>query len=749
MRTAPGIKARRNLSRGAAPFTGVALALAMVVALAPAAVAAGGAPAAAAADDTLTVDNATGLASDGKPMAGPGLYNTDVDGYYYSIGATQLDASAGGTSLALYRGKDWRNKSLLKVVADADTTYTMPDGTVTHPLANAKLERIDFERAPSGKYVVWVHWELKATYSASQTMALVADKPTGPYEVVATHARPGASLNVGGKGQAGSTDFKDAMGDRVGQLRKDYDTAGKSGAYDGSAEAPTTGSDYPPQISTFPKPTGPRGSGYDPDKPARNSDDLYGSSVQEGTWWTFNFNDLHDDMTLKASAVRMTPYDQSAYEDAEAAGINPSPGSYIVRYPAAKSDPMKAAGIAAKGYGGGADEAYDPNPDDDTTPIVDEMDRSAVASETYTSVEDDSGARKELVAPQIAPRVDENAGVNKGSKSVVANEGDRAYVTADIDVDKYQVLVTTDGSDPRTSDTAWQWDNRYKVPDISITDGLVLKAVSTDFARTRFSDVATTSFSLAKAGSEEAEDVPVFEPVMNFKSGDWHNNDAGLFGYGELRVLSPTYNAEVYYTMDGADPVPARYGQNLGFALQTEGEATEHTQAEVDKATTALTTAIKNLRGIGAEVAVDITKLAQAIENGEAKLDESHRYTKQSVKSLKSAVKAGKKDLAAADDPETTQAQINAATKAIRKAITGLAPSKATAPALNPSALRNAVEQASKVNAESYTARSWKVFESKLDNARRIATAPRTQQQVTEALDQLSLTAGELVARSR
>ncbi|MFD4985290.1 hypothetical protein [Streptomyces sp. NPDC058374] len=239
------------MSRGAAPFTGVALALAMVVALAPAAVAAGGAPAAAAADDTLTVDNATGLASDGKPMAGPGLDNTDVDGYYYSIGATQLDASAGGTSLALYRGKDWRNKSLLKVVADADTTYTMPDGTVTHPLANAKLERIDFERAPSGKYVVWVHWELKATYSASQTMALVADKPTGPYEVVATHARPGASLNVGGKGQAGSTDFKDAMGDRVGQLRKDYDTGGKSGAYDGSAEAPTTGSDYPPQISTF------------------------------------------------------------------------------------------------------------------------------------------------------------------------------------------------------------------------------------------------------------------------------------------------------------------------------------------------------------------------------------------------------------------------------------------------------------------------------------------------------------------
>src|SRR5690606_18142299 len=133
------------------------------------------------------VDNATGLASDGQPMAGPGLDNRDIDGYYYSIGAAQIDSSAGGDSLYLYKGEDWRDKELVGKVAGPEMTYTMPDGTVTHPLANAKLERVDFERSPSGKYVIWAHWELKATYNASQVIVFAADQPEGPYEIVATH----------------------------------------------------------------------------------------------------------------------------------------------------------------------------------------------------------------------------------------------------------------------------------------------------------------------------------------------------------------------------------------------------------------------------------------------------------------------------------------------------------------------------------------------------------------------------------
>src|SRR5690606_27809821 len=122
--------------------------------------------------------------------------------------------------------------------------------------------------------------------------------------------------------------------------------------------------------------------------------------------------------------------------------------------------------------GAGAD---DPNTEDNTIPLLDEIDQSSVVAEQYNAVADDSDQRQGLAVPEISPRVDENQGVNSESTSVVANAGDRVYVTADINLQKFKVMVTTDGSDPRTSDTAWQWDNRYHVPDVGITDGLVIK----------------------------------------------------------------------------------------------------------------------------------------------------------------------------------------------------------------------------------------------------------------------------------
>src|SRR5690606_29914963 len=103
---------------------------------------------------------------------------------------------------------------------------------------------------------------------------------------------------------------------------------------------------------------------------------------------------------------------------------------------------------------GGVAAAYDPNTDDNTIPLLDEIDQSSIVTEQYNAVEDDSDQRQDLAVPEIAPRVDENEGVNSGSTSVVANEGDRVYVTADLDFQKYKVLVTTDGTDPRTSETA-------------------------------------------------------------------------------------------------------------------------------------------------------------------------------------------------------------------------------------------------------------------------------------------------------
>jgi hypothetical protein len=515
---------------------------------------------------TIVVDNATGTDQSGKAMAGPGLNNTDVDGYWYSIGASQISASAGGQNLYLYRGKDWRTKKQVAKIAGPGTTYRDADGSVIRPFANSKLERIDFERAPTGKYVIWMHWELKATYNASHVIVLAADKATGPYKLVANHLRPGASRNVGTDGQAGTTDKKAAMGDRVGQLRSDFNTKNADGKYDGSIEAPTTGRDYPAYVQTYPTPTGPKSTKYDPDKPTKPvSSGTYGTS-EGGNWWTFNFNDLKDNWNLKAVAVRMTPYDQSAYDAAVAKGIKPSASSYIVRYPAAKSDPTKAAGISAQKYGGSKKTAYDPNTKDQTQAVLGPMAKSSIYSQDYKKTANDNDQRQSLKAPLISPRLDENTGVNKDSKSVVVNQGDRVYVTADVDLGKYKVMVTTDGSDPRTSDTAWQWDNRYNVPDVPIKDGMTVKAVATDLAGKTFSRVSTSTFTVAKAGTKESADVPVFQPVANFKSGKYQVTDtSSMFGYKELRILEPTYNAEVYYTMDGGDPTPPRYGQNIGF----------------------------------------------------------------------------------------------------------------------------------------------------------------------------------------
>ncbi|MEW9555345.1 discoidin domain-containing protein [Nonomuraea sp. NPDC050783] len=559
----PQTRSRSRANRFTAGLIGVAIAASMSPAFIASPALAGPTASAAAADGPITIDNSTGLTPDGKGL-GPGLDNTAVDGYYYSIGQAQLDSSAGGNNMYLYRGKSWIDKERVTKVFGPETPYVHPDGTRSYPFANANLERIDFERSKTGKYVIWAHWELFRGYGASQTVVLQADRPEGPYTVVTDHARPGASLNVGPQGQPGTTDFTDAMGERVGQLRPDWDTKNAAGTYDGSPEIPVNGRDYPSQVQSFETPRGPRGGGYDPDKPGRVGGGSYGTS-QVGNWWTYQFNDLRTDMTLTAVAVRMTPYDQTAYDAAKAQGVNPSAESYIVRYPAAKSDPTKAAGISAQGYGG-SNGAYDPNPNDATVPIVDEMAKSTVAKESYHAVKDDSQARQTLKTPLISPRVDENRGVNAGNQSVVVNERDNVYVTADIDLNKYKVLVTTDGSDPRTSGTAFQWENRWDVPNVPIRDGMVVKAVSANSDRTQFSDVATTTFKVAQPGSQESKDVPVFEPVMTFKSGDWKvPAEGGMFGYAELRILSPTYNAEVYYAMDGGSPVPPRYGQNIGF----------------------------------------------------------------------------------------------------------------------------------------------------------------------------------------
>ena len=112
--------------------------------------------------------------------------------------------------------------------------------------------------------------------------------------------------------------------------------------------------------------------------------------------------------------------------------------------------------------------------------------------------------------------------------------------------------------------------------------------------------------------------------------------------------------------------------QDLLDTLQIEGTETTHTQEEVDSATTQLTNAIKNLETVGSPTSVDFTALAEAIDNGQANLDQSAQYTPESIKVLQKAVNQGKKILAQVDHPKLKQARVDKATAKIDDAIAGL-----------------------------------------------------------------------------
>lgn len=533
----------------------------------------GGSPS-AVQSTTITVSNQTGTTQDGSKMSGPGL---KVGDYYYSVGKGQIDSSAGGVAnLNIYRGKDWTHKNeFVTTVIGPETSYdwTNPEtGKIekVYPLANAKSERIDFEQTSDGKFVVWMHWEMNEGYAASEVLTLEADKIEGPYRLTGTHHRPGAS-EVGKDGQAGKTDNADAMGDRAGQVIEDFSAQPGDGVAPG-ATGKVVKADMPHRINLYNalsvKKDKKTGKYYvvEPTTVA-SSKKTYGTSMT-GNSWTYQFSGMTDTLRLRARAVRMTDYDLTQYEAAIKAGVaKPDADTYVGRFPALKgSNGTIAAGVSAEGYGGKATEAYDPNPNDATAAGLGEIDASATTAEDYTfDANGGVGDLAELKEPLISPRLDENTGINKDSKEVVVREKDMAFVTPQSN--DVTIYATSDGSDPRTSDTRWTVDNRWTAGPISITDKngdgtMTLKAVAKQKDTDNYSKVVETTFRIASdTASQEYKDVPVFQPVMNRVAGNYPKN----FGYQELRVYEPTYGAEVYYTMDGATPIPARYGQNIGF----------------------------------------------------------------------------------------------------------------------------------------------------------------------------------------
>jgi hypothetical protein len=365
-----------------ATFAGLALTAPLV----------GVAQAPAYADDagaqTFVVDNSTGQTQDGTPMSAPGVKVGDT---YYSIGSSAIAASAGGSSnLVLYGGKDWTHKKPVLdadgheiVIASPDTHFTDPNtGVEVYPFSNSKQERVAFSQTPNGQFIVWVHWETNSDYNASETLGLIADKVTGPYRVYQNHQRPGATtVDANGGHDVKSlddsvlpaadldTDKPDAFGDRVGKLIADPYTVGADG---NKLEKPAQPS-YPETMKLYNTSNGGspsvNGSSVSPvtwgTKAGWNlsGNEGFGTSATggSGNWWTFQLQDLRDDLHLSARAVRMTDWDTTAWTAAQAKkdpngdNGNLSTGSYVHRYPAVKTDNPADEGKYAAGVDG---EAY-------------------------------------------------------------------------------------------------------------------------------------------------------------------------------------------------------------------------------------------------------------------------------------------------------------------------------------------------------------------------------------------------------
>jgi hypothetical protein len=434
--------------------------------------------------------------TDGNAISAQGGGFLKVDSTYYWVGQDTAPSLTNSTAkVNLYRSTDLLNWTKVGAIITVDT----PDAKGNKLLTYCKTERPKLlYNKKTRKYVLWLHWEENADYSASEVVVATASKVEGPYTVTAQgHRRPGF-------GNTGDS----AMGDRVGALVLDFDTSPKDADNTAHAYLPVQ-PDYPFRIHQYNDV-----STSNPDTLSYLGSSDYGAA-QRGNWWTYDLSGVRYDMTLKVVAARMTAYDRTAY-DKYSPDFNVSANSYIVRHPT--GDP------------------------------------SAVTTHTFT-IGDPGSQRTELVAPVIHPTLDEST----SKDAVLVNANDAAFIT--IDTTGATSYFTTDGSDPAdASNTARQqyWDGTRIVLTGKAGAVTTVRAVAT--AGDRTGPGTTTTYRIAADSSQ----VPIFQPVINFPTGTYEST-AGAFGYMAMRVYSPTYGTEAYYTTDGNDPVPPEKGDNIGY----------------------------------------------------------------------------------------------------------------------------------------------------------------------------------------
>ncbi|MGM0323408.1 hyaluronate lyase [Enterococcus sp. AZ078] len=144
------------------------------------------------------------------------------------------------------------------------------------------------------------------------------------------------------------------------------------------------------------------------------------------------------------------------------------------------------------------------------------------------------------------------------------------------------------------------------------------------------------------------------------------------------------------------------------------------TQSEVDEAVQAVRKAIEQLQEV---TKVDKTALKKLVEENQNRV--ASGYTAESWQVFRKALEAAQAVLA---DSNTTQAEVDEAIQAVRKAIEQLQ----EVTKVDKTALKKLVEENQNRVASGYTAESWQVFRKALEAAQAVLTDPNTTQAEVE-----------------
>ena len=217
-----------------------------------------------------------------------------------------------------------------------------------------------------------------------------------------------------------------------------------------------------------------------------------------------------------------------------------------------------------------------------------------------------------------------------------------------------------------------------------------------------------------------AESVSINQQNVAMKPGEVMTLDASVYPV----EATPTTELEWY----SSDPSIVEVDSQTGEITALQPGTVTITVWTRNKKSGTCTVTVKD------KESVDKTALKIAIETAKEALKEEDKYTEESVKVLKAAVREAEK---VAANEKATQESVDAATQVVEEAIEGLK-EKPAVPEVNKDALKEAIETAKKALKEEdkYTEESVTVLKAAVREAEKVAANEKATQESVDAATQ-------------